>query len=287
MNPYPVWADGRFVEPFSPVAAAEDPGFSLGLAVFETILFEGGFAYFVAEHLARLELGARELGIAWPPRHDPAAALAAYQERLGVRDCGLRVILTRGAPGHGPSLVVHARDLVRPEDPGAKVIVSRFTKLCADPFERVKSTNRLRNVIAREEAVARGAWDALLPTEQGDLSEGTWCNLFVLCGGRLLTPALSRGCLAGIVREKVRAELAQRPLAFPLIEDRIEREHVRVADEVFATNTTCKIVPIVEVEGLRTGLPGARGAVVRELRARIARIEERHRSEWLGAAADR
>ncbi|MCC6409302.1 MAG: aminotransferase class IV family protein [Planctomycetes bacterium] len=279
MSSYPVWVDGAFAEPFAPVIAAEDPGFALGVAVFETILYESGTAYFVAEHFARLERGARELGIAWPPRHDPRAALAEYLARLGPRDAAVRVTLTRGVADRGPTLVVVARDLVRVADPGAKVIVSRFTKRHDDPFERVKSTNRLRNVLAREEAVRLGAWDALLPTEEGDLAEGTWCNLFALSGGRLLTPALERGCLAGILRDQVLRELALRPLVFPMVEARIQPDDLRVADEVFATNTTGRIVPIVEVIGVRTGLPGSAGPVVRELRARIARIEARHRAE--------
>lgn len=287
MSHYPVWIDGRLLEPYAPAIAAEDPGFSLGLAVFETILFERGAAYFVREHLERLADGARALGIAWPPPRRPEDALDAYLDALGPRDCALRVTLTRGVAGRGPSLVVSARDVVRVADPGARLIVSRFVKLHDDPVERVKSTQRLRNVLAREEAVRRGAWDALLPTEQGDLSEGTWCNLFVLSGGRLVTPSLERGCLAGILRAVLLDELRQRPAEHPLIEDRVRPEDVRAADEVFATNTTGRIVPVVEVEGLRSGLPGASGPLVRELRARIARIEERERSAWVGRGARR
>src|SRR6185436_16107575 len=117
--------------------------------------------------------------IPWPPPHDPAAALAAFCERLGARDAAIRMTLTRGAPGRGATLVIGARDVVRVADPGARLLVSRWTKRHDDPLEAVKSTNRLRNVLAREEALARGAWDALIPTEQGDLSEGTFCNLFV------------------------------------------------------------------------------------------------------------
>ncbi|MCE9593961.1 MAG: aminotransferase class IV [Planctomycetes bacterium] len=278
MNAFPVWLDGRFAEPFAPAIAAEDPGFALGVAVFETLLRENGCTYFVAEHLARLERGAKELAIAWPPPFDVARALDAYVARLGSIDCAVRLTLTRGVAGRGPSLVIVARELALVADPGAKLVVSRFVKLHDDPFERIKSTNRLRNVLAREEAVARGAWDALLPTEEGDLCEGTWCNLFALSGGRLLTPALSRGCLAGVMRDRVLAALAENPLAIPLVEGRIEPSDLRVADEVFGTNTTGRIVPVVEVEGLRTGLPGSAGPLVRELRARIAHVEARHRA---------
>ncbi|MCK6444937.1 MAG: aminotransferase class IV [Planctomycetes bacterium] len=281
-KPYPVWIDGRFVEPFSPAIAAEDPGFSLGLAVFETLLYERGVAYFAREHFERLAEGARTLGIPWPPPHSLERALDAYLDALGGVDCAVRITLTRGVPGRGASLVLGARDVVRPEPRGAKLVISRFVKLHSDPFERVKSTNRLRNVLAREEAVARGGWDALFATEEGDFAEGTWCNLFVLSKGRLLTPALERGCLAGIVRGRLQAELAARPLAFPWVEGRVERADLLAADEVFATNTTNRIVPVVEVDGLRTGLPGASGPVVQELRARMAAIEERHRSELGG-----
>jgi branched-chain amino acid aminotransferase len=279
MSAFPVWIDGRFLEPFAPAIAAEDPGFALGVAVFETLLREQGCTYFVAEHLERLRRGAGELAIAWPPPFDVADSLAAYVERLGTVDCAVRLTLTRGVAGRGPSLVIVARELARVADPGAKLVVSRFVKLHDDPFERIKSTNRLRNVLAREEALARGAWDALIPTEQGDLCEGTWCNLFALSGGRLLTPALSRGCLAGVMRGRVLASIAENALDVPCVEGRIEASDLRSADEVFGTNTTGRIVPIVEVEGLREGLPGSAGPLVRELRARIARVEARHRAE--------
>jgi branched-subunit amino acid aminotransferase/4-amino-4-deoxychorismate lyase len=175
--------------------------------------------------------------------------------------------------------VLAARDLLRAPEGGATAIVSRFAKLHGDPFERVKSTNRLRNVLAREEAFARGAFEALLPTEEGDLSEGTQSNLFVLSGGRLATPSVERGCLAGIVRELVLGDLEREPLAVPLAVGRVTPGDVERADEAFLTNTTGWVVPLVAVLGLRSGLPGGAGPVVREVRARIARLSARHRAE--------
>ncbi len=275
---YPIWVDGRFVDAFSPVVAAEDPGFSLGLAVFETLLFEARCLYFVDEHLARLAEGARVLSIEPPSAPSIRKTLREYCAKLS-NDAAVRVTLTRGIAGRGPSLILAAREILRVADPGAKLAVSRFFKLHDDPFERIKSTNRVRNVLARDEAVALGAWDAILPTEEGDLCEGTWCNLFALSGGRLLTPDLSRGCLAGIMRDRVLHEIRERPLDVPIVTDRIERADVERADEIFCTNTTGRIVPIVEVLGLRAGLPGSAGRIVRELRARIAHLEARYRSE--------
>ncbi|HVS09780.1 MAG TPA: aminotransferase class IV [Planctomycetota bacterium] len=275
---FPSWVDGRLVAPGEPALAADDAGFLLGLSVFDTLLLEGGWRYFEREHLARLREGCAALSIRWPLPWDPRAALEELCGVLERRDAALRITVTRGASGGGPALVVTARAIDRPADPGVMVAVSSFVKHAGDPLENMKSTNRLRNVLAREEALSLGAWEALIPTEEGDLSEGTLCNLFAVTGGKLVTPEESRGCLAGIVREALLEDLAREPIGPELVVGRIEPRDLREAQEVFLTNTTGRIVPVVEVMGLARGLPGSRGAVVGELRERWARIEAADRA---------
>ncbi len=283
---WPVFVDGRVHRDGRASISPEDQGFLLGLSVYDTLLYEERCLYFVDEHVARLRRGAEELSIPWPPPWDPAAALRATAEALEGRDAALRITLSRGVPGRGPTMVVTARALDIPADPGARLWLASFRKLGGDALESVKSTNRLRNVLAREEAEEHGAWEALLANHDGDLSECTTSNVFVVLGRRLCTPADDRGALSGIVREKILGDLGRRPLVLDggrrveLVLGRVECAELSRAEEVFLTNTTCRVVPIVQVAGAELApraLPGAAGPVTRAIRARVRDIELSYR----------
>ncbi|MFT5288339.1 MAG: branched-subunit amino acid aminotransferase/4-amino-4-deoxychorismate lyase [Planctomycetota bacterium] len=287
MESFPVWANGQLHPPGTPVLSAEDLGFLQGLSVFDSVLFEEGCLYFLGQHIERLKRAAGELGIAWPPPWDPEEAWRQMAAAVGERDCILRMTLTRGVPGEGPSLFLTARPLVIPEDPGVVVFLSGRRKIAGDLLEGMKSTNRLRNVLAREEAQAAGAWEAILLTQDGDLAEGTLTNIFVLRDDELVTPSTERGCLSGIMREQVLSELAREPLVLddsreiPLVSGRVEVSEIACAQEAFLTNTSGRIVPIVEVRGLAGDphpLPGAAGPVTRALRKRVKALEQTYRA---------
>ncbi|MDP6988478.1 MAG: aminotransferase class IV [Planctomycetota bacterium] len=275
----PSWIDGRLVPAGEPALRADDAGFTLGLAVFETLLAEEGCRYFQAEHLERLRRGAAALDIAWP-RRDPALDLAQYAAALDEpAPLALRLTLSRGAPGAGCSLVIGARPVEALPPEGVCVRIAG-AKLAAGRTEGLKTTGRARNVLEREAAQREGAWEALLCTEEGDLSEGTISNLFCVSGGVLRTPPLTRGCLPGIVRARL-AELVAED-GPPLVEERLFPDDLARADEVFLTNSTGRLVGVVEVSGVVAGLPGTPGAVLTDLRRRWRGMEERYRTQVCG-----
>ncbi len=285
---YPVFANGRMYAAGEPVISAEDQGFLLGLSVFDTLLYEEGCIYFLEEHLERLASGAGELAIAWPPPWDPTAALAETARALGGRDAALRITLTRGVPGKGATMTVTPRALELPADPGVRVWVSSYLKLGGERLESVKSTNRLRNVLAREEAQANDAWEALLANHDGDVSEGTVSNLFVVLDGALCTPSIDRGCLGGIVRAQILADLEREPLraegrVMPVRTCRVDIADLARAEEAFLSNTTGRVTPIVEIAGDVPGLaaprrlPGAAGTITRAIRTRVQALEAGYR----------
>lgn len=279
---FPVWANGRLHPAGTPVIEAEDQGFLLGLAVFDTVLREHGCLLFVEEHLRRLERGARAIGIAWPPPWSPLDALREVAAALGARDAILRLTLSLGVPGRGPTLVVTPRPVVAPPPAGVRVWVASQRKGGSEALEAVKSTNRVRNVLARQEAARHGAWEALLANAEGDLSEGTVSNLFVVHAGALRTPSTERGCLSGVTREKLLGSLEREPLAgargrvLDVVVERVEPAHVLEAEEVLLSNTSGRVIGVLSVGGLErevTGLPGSAGPVARALRQRMAAIE--------------
>ncbi len=270
---YPTFVDGVIHPPGAATISTDDLGFQSGLGVFETLLFEDGCVYDVEEHLARLENGARAIGI---PARDVSRALDGYVDALGARDAALRVTRTRGVPGHGSSLVIGARDLVRPPAEGVLVVLDRTWTVPASTAGSIKSTNRLHNVLAREAAQREGAFEALFCTEHGDVCEGTLSNVFAVIGGVVVTPSVERGCLPGIQRGHILAELEQ--AGIPVRVDRIEPADLAHAGEVFLSNTTGRVIPVLEVRGVVAGLPGARGPRAMWLRERLRKREERYRA---------
>jgi branched-chain amino acid aminotransferase len=126
----------------------------------------------------------------------------------------------------------------------------------------LKTTSYAENVVALARAAQAGASEALLANTAGHLCEGTGSNVFVAVGGRLLTPPLPSGCLAGITRELVlevvpEAEEADLPM------DVLER-----ADEVLLTSSTRDVQAVRCVDG--RPLAGAPGPWAREALARFA-----------------
>jgi len=255
----PAWVNGAWVAPGAPAIAADDQGLQLGMSVFDSLLWEAGRLRFLDLHMERLASGAAELGIAFGSAGDalagalhPRVALEAYMEHLTAeRDWRdplmLKVTVTRGRPGGSPTVLVTAR---RPEplDAGGVVVaLAEVQKAAGDHHEHIKSTNRMRNVLALEDARAHGAWEALFTTTDGLLSEGTMTNLFVvLPGGRIKTPALEHGCLSGITRLVLLRELER--VGTAVEEGAVTLAELAAAEEAFLTNTSQRAVPIRAVQ---------------------------------------
>jgi branched-subunit amino acid aminotransferase/4-amino-4-deoxychorismate lyase len=281
---YPTSIDGVLHAPGEGFIRSDDQGFLSGLSVFDTLLYEDGCRYFEAQHLARLENGAAALSIARPLPWDIPTELARYCAALGPRNCAVRITLTRGVLGRGPTLVIGARDIVPPPEPGVVVVLVKDAKLAGDPLENIKSTNRLRNFLAREAALAAGAFEALLCTHAGDVSEGTLSNVFAQIDGTVVTPGLDRGALSGVMRGEVLAEL--RACGREVAETVLEPEALARASEIFLTNTTGRVIPVLEVRDLVRGLPGAAGELARDLRQRIRAREQAYRRSREGGGAE-
>jgi len=123
----------------------------------------------------------------------------------------------------------------------------------------VKSTSYAENVVALARAQARGADEAIFGDTQGRLSEGTGSNVFLAFDGRLVTPTLATGCLAGITRE----------LLLEVVDDAVELDvplgALAEAPEAFLVSTGREVQPIRAVDG--RVLPAGPGPLTRAARA--------------------
>jgi branched-chain amino acid aminotransferase len=275
-----VWIhlNGRLVSDREAMVSVFDRGFLYGDGVFESLRAVGGGPFRLDRHLRRLERSARGIGLDLPV---PLSALeAAVVEVLGanrLRDARLRVTVTRGAgrPGEyveasGPATVVISASAFAGLEPalhrdGVAAAVPARRQIPPEALDpQIKSISRLGSVLARREARDRGAFEAILLDGLGNLTEGTVSNVFLVEGGTLRTPDAPSGGLPGITREAV-IEIA-RALSTPVAEEALASGRLLAADEVFLTNTSWEVLPVVRVDGRPIG-GGVPGPVARRLLA--------------------
>jgi branched-chain amino acid aminotransferase len=249
-----------------------DNGFTFGDSVYETLRTYAGRPFEWGRHLRRLRASAGRLGFDIPLSDgDLLARLDAVMAPAANPESYIRIIVSRGLGDisyhfetvKGPTVVIAVKPCVSYPEwhytrgvPVALVTIRRNHPQALDPA--IKSSNLLNNVLALREAQARGAEEALLLNQRGEIAEGASTNLFVVRGGTLITPVLEAGILAGITREVV-LEIA-RALSQPVREDVLRPDDLRNADEAFLTSTTREVTPIRTVDGRPVG-PGQPGPV--------------------------
>jgi branched-subunit amino acid aminotransferase/4-amino-4-deoxychorismate lyase len=128
----------------------------------------------------------------------------------------------------------------------------------------MKTLNFLESVLARQEARAGGADDALLLNEVRLLAEASMSNVFLVRAGSLRTPGLDCGVLPGVTREAV-LELAAE-LGPGAVECDVAPDELDDAEEAFLTNSVMELMPLTEVDGRPVGC-GTPGPVTQRLMA--------------------
>lgn len=136
----------------------------------------------------------------------------------------------------------------------------------ATVMSKAKITGQYVNsIMAKREAVACGADEAILLNEQGYITEASGENLFMVQSGRLVTPPLGMNILAGITRATI-LQIA-RDLGMETVERQFARDELYCADEVFLTGTAAEVTPVRTVDGRQIGT-GTRGPLTEQLQRR-------------------
>ena len=275
--PGAVSVNGRLSGEREAVISVFDHGFLYGEGVYEVCRTYGGRVRLLARHLTRLRASASLIALPVPFSDEDlstriAETLAAAELlpwRPGSADAYVRLLLTRGVGELSydpracpePSLVIIARPHTPPPpavyEAGVDVAivdVERNRREALNP--RIKSNNLLNNALAMQQALERGAFEAVMRNHAGELAECSQSNLFVVRDGRVATPPLDAGLLPGITRAFVLELCAA--LELPADERALGDGDLLGADEAFLTSTTREVVPIVRVDGraIGTGHPG-------------------------------
>ena len=269
-----IFLNDRFVKEEEAVVSVFDHGFLYGDGVYETIRSYGSRIFMRDQHLARLRRSADGIGLTIPISEDRWPRL--LHEAMTRNDVGnerndvyLRITVSRGAGAIGldpalcptPTVVIMAKPLHPPSPEhyraGVKLIVARTRRNLPSALPpQIKATNFLNNILAKQEAIAAGAFDSILLNWESHVTECTVSNLFFVRAGRLCTPTLACGLLDGITRSIV-LNLAQEA-EIPIDEGHFGVEAIYQADECFLTNTSMEVMPVTTVDGhpVGNGTPG-------------------------------
>ena len=165
---------------------------------------------------------------------------------------------------------------------GIRIKTSSYTRhLVNSVMPRAKACgNYINSILALQEAARDGYDEALLLDADGMVAEGSGENIFIVRKGVLYTPALT-SVLEGITRDTVMWLAQQAGIA--VVEKRITRDEVYIADEAFFTGTAAEVTPIRELDNRRIGV-GVAGPVTRKLQSLYLDLVEGRRAgptEWL------
>jgi len=299
-----IWMDGKMVDWRDAKVHVLTHTLHYGCGAFEGVRAynaQGGTAIFrLREHTQRLFDSAKILRMKIPFSFDEVmqAQLAVVRENQ-LESCYLRPLTWLGSEKLGVSPkgnTVHLMVAAWPwgaylgEDGlkrGIRVKISSYTRHHVNiTMTQAKAVSNYTNsILANMEATEDGYDEAMLLDANGFVSEGAGENLFVVKNGVVYTPDLSAGALNGITRNTVFAICAD--LGLKVVEKRITRDEVYIADEAFFTGTAAEVTPIRELDRIELGsgaYVGTRGPITEKIQSAFFDIVNGRNpkyAEWL------
>lgn len=266
-----VYLNGEWIPAEQARIPVFDRGFIFGDSVYEVIPVYGYKPFRVAEHIRRLEASLTAVGM--DPhrlRLDWPSFFGQLADTLPSGDGSMYLQISRGAaprqhafPANAP-LTVFAYARPQIADASERLTIGIKAVLLDDiRWARcdIKSTSLMANVLLVQEALARGADEALL-VRDGYVNEGAVSNVFAVRSGRLVTAPRGHNILGGITRD-VLLELATL-CAIPLDERPPTRSELLAADEVLVTSSTREVTAVTEIDARPVGA-GSPGPIFRQL----------------------
>ncbi|MFN3512125.1 MAG: aminotransferase class IV [Phenylobacterium sp.] len=233
----------------------DDRGLLLGDGLFETLLAREGRLRDLEAHLDRMDRGCAALGLPALDRREAEAAMARAVEGVGGL-AAVRLTLTAGSGGRGldrpanvtPRIFASASPYA-PQEGSARLVTASVRRNEASPASRLKTLAYLDNVLARREAAAARADEALMLNTRGEVACAAAANLFWIAQDRLFTPALACGVLDGTMRTKVLT--AATGLGVEIAEVQVGAEVLAQAEGLFLTNSLMGVREVGELDGRR------------------------------------
>ena len=278
-----IYIDGEYYPKSQAKISVFDHGLLYGDGVFEGIRAYNGTVFKLKEHIDRMYQSAHSMMLQIPlTKEQVTDAVLETLRKNNMKDAYIRLVVTRGVGDLGldprkcpkatiiiiaGAIVLHGNEA---KEKGITTLVSWVRRHPVDATSHeIKSLNYLNSVMAKIEANAAGADEAICLDKNGFVAEGVGENIFIVKNGRLFTPPVCSGALPGITAQ-VTARLAAK-LGAEVTESNITPYQLFNADEVFFTGTAAEIVPIREVNKRQIG-DGKPGPITKKLMAAFKKV---------------
>jgi len=271
-----IYINGKYYSREDAKISVFDHGLLYGDGVFEGIRVYNNRVFRLQEHLLRLYESARAIALSIPiPREQIQQDILKTLRRNGMSDAYIRLVVTRGEGNLGlnpfacrdPQVIIIVDKIAlyprEHYEKGLSVITAATQRNLPEAVNpRIKSLNYLNNILAKIEAITSGVEEAIMLNSFGLVSECTGDNIFSICKGVILTPAISMGVLEGITRNVVVSLARQHKI--PVKQVVMTRHDLFIAEEAFLTGSAAEIVPVVKIDGRLIG-DGRPGPITRKL----------------------
>lgn len=258
-----VFLNDQFVPEREACISVFDQGFLYGDGVFETLRVHGRRVKFLDDHLTRLRESCHLITLHLPnPEPNWEAHLQELCERNSLLEATIRITVTRGKASTGfgthgtpvPTIVMFARPLSlltsEQQEQGVDIVTTDIRRQSPQALpSHMKSLNYLNNILAKQEAATKHAFDGLMLNANNHVAECTTSNVFFVTHLHLCTPSIACGILPGITR-KIVLQLAHNE-GIQIQEGQYEREEMYQATECFLTNTGLGVLPVKTIDSHR------------------------------------
>ncbi len=244
--------NGKIVEEDTLIVPAQNRGLRYGDGVFETIKLKNGKLILAEEHFERLWKGMEMLQFNIGKIFTKAKLIEEVTQlakKNNLITARIRLTIIRGNGGiydvknHMPNYIIEAIEL--PEgngelnSNGLQLCIYNAAKKNIDSFSNLKTNNYLPYFMGALFAKENHCNDALIVNAEGNICDTTIANIFYIKDEAIFTPALSQGCVAGVMRKWLIEKIQS--LGFAVNETTITKEDLLGADEVFLSNSIYNI----------------------------------------------
>jgi len=275
-NELQIYIDGKFYPKSEAKVSVYDHGFLYGDGVFEGIRAYNGVVFKLKEHIDRLYRSAHAIMLNIPiAKQEMIQAVVDTLRKNQMKDAYIRLVVSRGIGDLGldprkcpKASVIVIADTIQCKASNAQEtgITTIFSWVQRNPVNatthEIKSLNYLNSILAKLEANAYGADEAMCLESNGCIAEGVGENVFIVKNGELFTPPTSTGALSGVTAAVV-VDIAAK-IGFKVTIANLTPFMLFTADEAFFTGTAMEMTPIREVNKRIIG-DGKPGAVTKKL----------------------
>lgn len=213
-----------------------DEGLLFGKGVFETILWKDG-PVFLDEHLKRLQLALEKIGMLTLEEVE----IRKYLDKLNINNKAVKITVTP------LNIIITQRNIPYKEEDynrGMNLTTSNVRRNSTSRLCYIKSTCYIENLLEKEEAKKKGFDDVIFLNENGNITETSCANIFIVKNNEIFTPRITDGLLDGIIRRKIIEN-------FKVQEKSITFEEMSKSDEVIITNSLMGAISVKKVDDIK------------------------------------